>query len=62
MNASPRVAVVGATGVVGQTMLAVLRERDFPASETVPFASERSAGTDLDGHVCQPRFWARVHT
>jgi aspartate-semialdehyde dehydrogenase len=47
------VAVVGATGVVGQTMLAVLRERDFPASEIVPFASERSAGSDLDGLTVQ---------
>ena len=44
MNARPRVAVVGATGVVGTTMLEVLRDRDFPASEIVPFASERSAG------------------
>jgi aspartate-semialdehyde dehydrogenase len=49
MTAGPRVAVVGATGVVGTTMLRLLRERSFPASETVPFASERSAGRDLDG-------------
>jgi aspartate-semialdehyde dehydrogenase len=49
VNGSPRVAVVGATGLVGQTMLAVLRERDFPVSELVPFASARSAGSDLDG-------------
>ncbi len=49
MNARPRVAVVGATGVVGTTMLGLLRERDFPASEIVPFASERSAGRELDG-------------
>src|SRR5688500_18779894 len=39
-----RVAVVGATGAVGSTMLDVLRERTFPADEIVPFASERSAG------------------
>ena len=39
-----RVAVVGATGAVGTVMLAKLRERGFPASEIVPFASERSAG------------------
>ena len=39
-----RVAVVGATGAVGSTMLDVLRERSFPADEVVPFASERSAG------------------
>jgi aspartate-semialdehyde dehydrogenase len=44
-----RIAVVGATGVVGTTMLAVLRERDFPASEIVPFATERSAGRALEG-------------
>ncbi|HLM09725.1 MAG TPA: aspartate-semialdehyde dehydrogenase [Thermoleophilaceae bacterium] len=42
-----RVAVVGATGAVGSTMLNVLRERDFPASEVVPFASERSAGRKI---------------
>jgi aspartate-semialdehyde dehydrogenase len=45
----PRVAVVGATGAVGTTMLKLLRERGFPAREIVPFASERSAGRDLDG-------------
>jgi aspartate-semialdehyde dehydrogenase len=39
-----RVGVVGATGAVGSTMLEVLAERGFPASEVVPFASERSAG------------------
>jgi aspartate-semialdehyde dehydrogenase len=44
-----RVAVVGATGVVGTTMLELLRERDFPAAEIVPFATERSAGRELDG-------------
>ena len=44
-----RVAVVGATGAVGTTMLKLLREREFPASEIVPFASTRSAGKDLDG-------------
>jgi aspartate-semialdehyde dehydrogenase len=44
-----RVAVVGATGVVGTTMLSLLRERSFPASEIVPFATERSAGRELNG-------------
>jgi aspartate-semialdehyde dehydrogenase len=39
-----RVAVVGATGVVGSTILEVMRERSFAADEVVPFASERSAG------------------
>ena len=39
-----RVGVVGATGAVGSTILAVLTQRKFPLSEVVPFASERSAG------------------
>jgi aspartate-semialdehyde dehydrogenase len=46
---APRVAVVGATGAVGATMLSILRQRDFPASAIVPFASRRSAGRELDG-------------
>jgi aspartate-semialdehyde dehydrogenase len=41
----PRVAVVGATGAVGPEVLSILAERSFPASEIVPFASARSAGT-----------------
>ena len=43
-----RVAVVGATGAVGSTMLGVMRERIFPADEVVPFASGRSAGRRID--------------
>jgi aspartate-semialdehyde dehydrogenase len=43
-----RVAVVGATGAVGSIMLEVLEERRFPATEVVPFASERSVGRKLD--------------
>jgi aspartate-semialdehyde dehydrogenase len=46
---SYRVAVVGATGQVGTLMLQLLRERGFPASEIVAFASERSAGRELEG-------------
>lgn len=42
-----RVAVVGATGAVGETMLSILAERDFPVSELVALASERSAGTTV---------------
>jgi aspartate-semialdehyde dehydrogenase len=48
-SSGARVAVVGATGVVGTTMLALLRERRFPAREIVPFASERSGGRELEG-------------
>ena len=44
---SYRVAVVGATGVVGTQMLRTLVERGFPASEVVPLASARSAGTTV---------------
>jgi aspartate-semialdehyde dehydrogenase len=43
-----RVAVVGATGAVGSTMLGVLRERAFPADEVVAFATARSAGRKID--------------
>ena len=42
-----RVAVVGATGLVGQKMIQVLEERNFPVSELVPVASERSAGKQV---------------
>lgn len=38
------VAVVGATGAVGQAMLEILTERDFPVGQVYPLASERSAG------------------
>jgi len=47
MNGGYRIAVVGATGQVGTLMLALLRERGFPAREVVPFASERSVGRVL---------------
>lgn len=43
-----RVGVLGATGAVGSTILGVLAERGFPASEVVPFASERSAGRAIE--------------
>ncbi|HXP29303.1 MAG TPA: aspartate-semialdehyde dehydrogenase [Solirubrobacteraceae bacterium] len=49
MSEGYRVAVVGATGQVGTLMLKLLREREFPAREIVPFASERSVGRTLDG-------------
>jgi|HubBroStandDraft_3_1064219.scaffolds.fasta_scaffold09439_3 aspartate-semialdehyde dehydrogenase len=49
MSQGYRVAVVGATGQVGTLMLQLLRERAFPAREIVPFASERSAGKQIDG-------------
>lgn len=39
-----KVAVVGATGMVGHVMLAVLEERNFPVTELIPVASEKSVG------------------
>ena len=42
-----KVAVVGATGLVGGVMLKVLEERGFPVDELVPVASERSAGKSI---------------
>jgi aspartate-semialdehyde dehydrogenase len=42
------VAVVGATGAVGETMLAILAERDFPIATLYPLASERSAGGQVE--------------
>ncbi|HSS05121.1 MAG TPA: aspartate-semialdehyde dehydrogenase [Solirubrobacterales bacterium] len=43
-----RVGVLGATGAVGSTILGVLAERNFPAAEVIPFASERSAGRSIE--------------
>ena len=42
-----KVAVVGATGMVGTVMLKVLEERNLPITELIPVASERSAGKKL---------------
>lgn len=43
-----RVAVVGATGMVGEVMLQVLAERNFPITELIPVASERSIGKEIN--------------
>ena len=40
--------VLGATGAVGSTILGILAEREFPAAEVIPFASERSAGREIE--------------
>ncbi len=42
-----KTAVVGATGMVGQTMIKVLEERNFPVTQLIPAASERSVGKDV---------------
>jgi aspartate-semialdehyde dehydrogenase len=50
MGATYKVAVVGATGAVGQQMVACLAERNFPVAELVPLASERSIGRTVSFH------------
>ena len=46
-NRKLKVAVVGATGAVGEAMLTLLAERKFPADEITPLASNKSAGTHV---------------
>lgn len=43
-----KIAVVGATGLVGSKMLQVLAERKFPVTELIPVASEKSVGKEVD--------------
>jgi aspartate-semialdehyde dehydrogenase len=47
-NQTMKVAVVGATGLVGTKMLQVLAERNFPITELLPVASERSVGKQVE--------------
>jgi len=42
------IAIAGATGAVGETLLSILKERAFPIGELVPLASKRSAGGTVD--------------
>ena len=48
MNYSYDVAVLGATGAVGETMISILAERGFPVGTLYPLASHRSAGTRIE--------------
>src|ERR1700741_2298576 len=50
-----KVAVVGATGLVGTVMLKVLEERNFPVTELIPVASEKSVGMEISfrGKKCK---------
>jgi aspartate-semialdehyde dehydrogenase len=57
MDRKYKVAVVGATGAVGEIMLSVLAERKFPVGELVALASERSAGGDTSKQYA-PKFAA----
>src|ERR1043165_1831089 len=63
-----RVCVLGATGLVGETMIRVLEERDFPVSELIPLASSRSLGKRVEfrgRHIpvidVEKFDWARAH-
>lgn len=47
MSKKYNVAVVGATGVVGETMLSILEQRNFPVNEVHAVASSRSAGSRI---------------
>ena len=49
-SAGMKVAVIGATGMVGSIMLEVLQERKFPVSDLIPAASARSVGNSLTFH------------
>ena len=70
MTSKYAVAVVGATGAVGEAMLQILTERKFPAGDIFALASERSAGTTVrcagrnlkvvDRGLDQQRFAIRV--
>ena len=61
------VAVLGATGAVGQEMIKVLQERNFPVGKLVPLASARSAGKTVKfrgedvtiQEAADTSFWAR---
>ena len=48
MSKTYNVAVLGATGAVGETMLSILEQRDFPVGEVYPLASARSAGSRVE--------------
>ena len=43
-----KIAIVGATGMVGEVMLKVLAERNFPVTELILVASEKSIGKEVD--------------
>ncbi len=47
MNQAYDVAVVGASGVIGETMISILEQRNFPVRNLFPLGSERSAGTRI---------------
>ena len=55
---SLRIAIVGATGLVGTNVLKILEERNFPISTLLPVASEKSIGKFINyGGVNDADFW-----
>ena len=55
MNREYDVAVVGASGMIGEAMMSILQERNFPIRNIYPLGSDRSAGSELDFHGEQVR-------
>lgn len=47
MNSTYDIAILGATGLVGETILSILEQRQFPVGKLYPLASERSAGSKI---------------
>lgn len=47
MNSTYDIAIVGATGAVGEAMLSILEERNFPVGKLYPLSSERSSGSSV---------------
>ena len=54
MSQKYNVAIVGATGAVGETLISILDQRNFPIENLYPLASKRSAGTKVS---CQGKSW-----
>lgn len=54
MSKKYNVAIVGATGAVGETLISILDQRDFPIENLYPLASKRSAGSKVS---CQGKSW-----
>jgi len=53
MSKNFKIGLVGATGVVGEKFIQLLKENNFPVEELRPFASERSAGLKIDEFNCE---------
>ena len=54
MSQKYNVAIVGATGAVGETLISILDQRNFPIENLYPLASKRSAGSKVS---CQGKSW-----